>query len=277
MNTKVEPFNDREIRRAVAYAIDRQKTIDLAYEGAVILQVIPFSSYGGLNPYRDAVKDIVAKYNPGEYNPSKTAEIMTRKGYRKGSDGFWVGPDGKKLTLNLDVPSWLNPLGPVVERQLQDAGFDVQFKLYAPDATPFFQSVRNGDSKLWIIVHCGSGREPWGTLQHFHSKWSAPIGQSTRYIWANSRYENPEYDRLIDQMDTIPPSPKDQKYMDLTRRAIEIYLRDLPQIYISDEMHVVTFNEYYWTGWAGGNDPYVAPYSLWAGFLLEILNLKPAR
>ena len=54
-------------------------------------------------------------------------------------------------------------------------------------------------------------------------------------------------------------------------------LRDLPQIEILEELHVVTFNDTYWTGWPTAADPYVAPYTPWEAFNLVIHHLKPAQ
>ena len=39
--------------------------------------------------------------------------------------------------------------------------------------SPYFDLVRAGKADAWIIVHCGSSREPYGTLQHFHSKYAS--------------------------------------------------------------------------------------------------------
>ena len=44
-----------------------------------------------------------------------------------------------------------------------------------------------------------------------------------------------------------------------------------------EERHVVTFNTAHWKGFANENDPYVAPYSLWAAFILEVLNVTKAK
>ena len=129
---------------------------------------------------------------------------------------------------------------------------------------------------MWIIVHCGSSREPYGTLQHYHSKFDSPAqGQQNSYIWANSQYSNPEYDAIINQMDGILPSPTDATYMDLTNKAVNIFLRDVVEITLAEERHVVTFNNTYWTGWMNASNPYAAPYSLWAPFELSLLKMEP--
>ena len=129
---------------------------------------------------------------------------------------------------------------------------------------------------MWIIVHCGSSREPWGTLQHYHSKFNSPDqGTINNYIWANSQYNNLEYDALIDELDSIPPSPTDQRYTNLVRQCVEIYLRDVIEITLSEERHVRVYNNHYWKGWPNVEDPYVAPYALWASIMLAFLRIEP--
>jgi peptide/nickel transport system substrate-binding protein len=275
LNTQWGPMADVHVRRAVQAAINRQKMVDLAYEGATVPRVIPFSTYGGLVPYEKLVQDLVEKYRPDNPNPNLVASEMEQAGYKK--DGNIWAKDGKRLSLQLLVPSWLKPMGPVVEKQLRDNGFDVTFKLFDPDTNPFFEQVRSGRADLWIIVHCGSSREPHGTLQHFHSKFASPKqGEQNKYIWANSQYKNPEYDAIIDEMDKILPSPTDAKYTDLVRKAVDLFLRDVIEITLAEERHVVTFNNTYWKGWMSAANPYAAPYGVWAPFTLALLKIQPA-
>jgi len=276
LNTRWGPMADVHVRRAIQHAIDRTQIVDLAYEGSTVIRVLPFSTYGGLAPYEKMVQEIVDKYKPDNPDPSLVASEMQQAGYTR-EGGIWT-KNGQKLTFQLLVPGWLKPMGPVVEKQLRDNGFDVTFKLFDPDTTPFFDQVRSGRADAWIIVHCGSSREPWGTLQHFHSKFSSPEqGQQNSYIWANSQYRNPEYDAIIDEMDKVLPSPTDPKYTDLVAKAVDIFLRDVLEITLAEERHVVTFNNSVWKGWMSAADPYAAPYSLWAAFMLAFLKVQPAQ
>jgi peptide/nickel transport system substrate-binding protein len=276
LNNKWGPMADVHVRRAVQAAIDRSKMIDLAYEGSTPKLLVPFSTFGGLVPYTKLVDDLVQKYKPDNPDPALVASEMQAAGYAKGSDGFWA-KDGKKLTTPLWTASWLGPMGPVIEKQLRDAGFDVTMKINETDTTDFFNAVQSGNADIWIIVHCGSSREPWGTLQHYHSKFNSPAqGQKDSYIWANSQYSNPDYDAIINKMDAVLPSPTDTKYTDLVRQAVEIYLRDVIEITMSEEEWLRCYNNTYWTGWPSAKDPYVAPYSIWAGFLLAELKIQQA-
>ena len=65
--------------------------------------------------------------------------------------------------------------------------------------------------------------------------------------------------------------------MDLANRALDIFLDDVIEITLAEERHVVTFNNTYWRGFMTNSNPYVAPYSLWAGYLLTILNVSKAQ
>ena len=65
--------------------------------------------------------------------------------------------------------------------------------------------------------------------------------------------------------------------MDLTVRAVDIYLDQLPEIMLTEELHVVTANETYWTGWPTAEDPYVAPYPPWEAIYMVVLNLEPTQ
>ncbi len=277
LNTRWGPMSDVNIRRAVQAAIDRNQIVELAYESSTTPQVLPYSTYGGLKAYQDAQQGIIDRYGFASQEQTEVEQHMAAAGYSKDSDNFWV-KDGSRITTTLHVPGWLRPMGPVVEKQLNDAGFDITFRLYDPDVAPFFAQVRTGQADMWIIVHCGSSREPHGTLQHFHSKYSSPMqGENTSYVWANSQYNNPDYDAIIDQMDSVLPSLTDREYLDLADQALDIFFDDVIEITLAEERHVITFNEFYWKGWASTENPYVAPYSLWAGFLLEVLNLTKAN
>ena len=111
----------------------------------------------------------------------------------------------------------------------------------------------------------------------YHSKFNAPEqGKAGPYIWANSQYSNKDYDAIIDKMDAVLPSPTDKNYTDLVRQAVDIYLRDVIEITMSEETWLRCCNNAYWTGYPNVKDPYVAPYDLWAGYLLVELKVQPA-
>ncbi len=272
INDKMEPFNNREIRWAINYAIDRDQLVNLAYEGSTSKVVFAFSSYGAVQQYVPAFRDIFDKWKADVRDLQKSAELMQKNGYTKDAQGFW-SKGGQRLQLNIVTPAWLRPIAPVLTQQLQQAGFDTVFKI--DETSAWVDGVNQGTAATTLLVHCGSLREPYDTLKDFHSRYSRPIGETLPYIIASSRYENPEYDRIIDQMEKMSPSPTNQEYINLAKEALDIFFRDLPLIHLAEERHVVVMNTTYWTGWPSASNPYIAPYPPWGEYFHVILNLKP--
>jgi peptide/nickel transport system substrate-binding protein len=65
--------------------------------------------------------------------------------------------------------------------------------------------------------------------------------------------------------------------MALVKAATAIVMRDMPQVSLTEEMHVLTMNTTYWTGWPSAADPYVAPFPAWDGYALVIHHLRPRQ
>ena len=274
INNQLKPYDDPAIRRALNFAINRPQLIDLALEGSVLPASLPLASFQGVTAYSDTFKDILAADRIDRLDLAESARLMTSRGYKKGANGFWQKPDGSAWQIPLATAQG-DPQGPVLVQQLRAAGFDVINA--AQQRTALADATNAGNYELSHGTHCGSLYDPWQTLEHFHSKYSAPPGQKIPDIRAVDRYSNPDYDALMNRMEAMKPSPADPAYVDLVRQAIQLLLRDVPEIVLAEEFHTLPFNNTYWTGWPGEKEPYVAPFPPWEGFALAIHHLQPAR
>jgi peptide/nickel transport system substrate-binding protein len=272
MNNMVPPFNDRNVRWAVNHALDRSALVTLAYENSTEPMVVPLSTFGGVLKYLEQIQDLIDQYNVDNFDLAEVDALMTASGYSKDAEGFWA-KDGARLEVTISSVGGLRPLGPPLAQQLRDAGFDAIVK--HDDTGQITNNVRDGTQLIWLDPHCGAAQEPYPTFSHFHSKFSAPVGQTTGFRWANTRYENAEYDAILDKMEAMQPSSDDPAYVELFRQAADIWLNDLPEIVIAEERHVWTYNSTCWQGWPSAADPYIAPYDVWGAFMLAILNLEP--
>lgn len=273
LNTKVSPFDNKDVRWAINYALDRKKVITFSVEDSTIPMVLPLSSFGGVEKYAAKVQDLVDASGVATPNAAKVVELMTNAGYKKDAEGFWVDSAGKRVIMTISTTGGRRPLGPPVAQQLRAAGFDAIHK--HDETAQIVNGIRDGSETTWIEPHCGAAQEPFPTFSHFMSRFSAPVGKVTGYRWANSRYENPEYDAILEQMESMSPSADDPKYVELFRQATAIWLRDLPEVVISEERHVWTYSTRCWTGWPSAESPYIAPYDVWGAFLLAIVRLEP--
>lgn len=273
-NTQRAPWDNRLLRQAINYAIDREQYVNLAYEGSVTQAVLPVSSYQGMLDYVDQVTADSGADALNGPDLAKVDELMAEAGYSKNAGGFWADAAGTLLQVELDVAQG-DPSGPVLVEQFRQAGFDAIFR--SMQLTAQVEGVTSGNFSLAVRPHCGSLYDPWQTLEHFHSKYARDPGVAVPNLRAPTRYANPELDALLDQMEKRQPSPDDAEYMDLVRQATEIFVRDLPEISLAEEFHTLVFNSTYWTGWPNAENPYIAPYIPWEGFARVIHNLEPTQ
>ena len=272
LNNQKKHFDDVNVRWAINHAIDRNEITGLAYEGGVPSVVVPISSYG-VKQYLPLMQDVIDQYMPGEHSLDKVDERMSASGYSKDSENFWT-KDGERVNITLEIPSWIRPQGPFLEKQLKEAGFDAVFKQGEP--ATIGDRLRLGETEV-VWVQCGSINEPYDTFKSYHSKNSAPPGETYRGAVQGGRYENAEMDAILDEMEAMLHSPNDPRYVELARGAMELFLRDMPVIHIAEELHVIVHNTEYWEGWPGVEDPYVAPYPPWNGWYMITLNLRPTK
>lgn len=272
VNTQVQPWNDPEVRWALSYAIDRDELIQFAFQGMTTALALPYPNYPGIVKFQDGVKDLLAKYDTTKYDPKQTDAIMTRKGYAKGSDGFWA-KDGKSLALDIVTfprhPS-CTPAAPIVTQQLRRTGFNASFQLPADFAT----RITTGAATGFIWGHGGSLKDPFKTLDLlYHNRWVKPTGQDS---FGNNpyRWDNKEFSDVVDQMGKV--SSDDPQMATLFHKAMEIWLPNLPDVMLVQTVIESPLNTTYWSNWPRTGNLYADP-GLWfrtASVMWE--NLKPA-
>ncbi|HXF64078.1 MAG TPA: ABC transporter substrate-binding protein [Caldilineaceae bacterium] len=275
-NNAKEPWNNRDVRIAINYALDRAEISTLGYENANFPVVVPFSSYMVDRWMTPELQATIDKHDRLKTDLALVEQHMTAAGFSKDANGQWA-KDGQVLTVPLRTPQWLAPLAPVVASQLQRAGFDAVEMLEPEGSSAWVDDISLGNFDTMFLVHCGSLSEPYETLKDLHSRYAAELGEACPSIIACTRYRNEEYDALIDEMEAMPGSADNARYMELTNQALDIYLRDMPEIMLLEELHVVVFNETYWTGWPGAENPYVAPYPCWEAWNLVVHEIQPVQ
>jgi peptide/nickel transport system substrate-binding protein len=262
------PFDDPEVRWAVNYALDRKAIVDIGFKGDTDATLLPFPSYQSMLPYFDAAKDLLQKYPVGTHDPSKTRQIMESKGYTLDSEKLWV-KDGQRISMIMILsPGFFQNYAPLVVTQMRDAGFDAAFKSPANAAT----LLQTGDAEAFIIGHTGSVTDPYQTLDHYNARWVKPIGEVglRPHRWANK-----EFSDLVDKMGSMHAS--DSRFMETYLQALEIWLKNLPDIPIIQSFFIMPVSTTDWKGWPDSTNPYAAP-ALWhrgeAGLVLN--TLQPA-
>jgi peptide/nickel transport system substrate-binding protein len=264
------PFNDRDMRWALSYFIDRQQMVDVSWAGAAEASPLPMPYYPALRPYIDSVKDLLAQYNTLEFNPKKGEAILSQKSWKKDSAGFWVDAQGNRLKLEIIAPGGLGAaVGPVISEQLKRQGVDVSFSL-PPDFDSRFQK---GQYIGALYGHGGSVNDPYHTLRLYQSVSVAVPGA---HLVNFAKWKNAAYDKIVDEVFVTDMSDK-AKLIDLFRKAMEIWLPELPDIPLTYNYHRIPMNTTYWKNWPTAENPYVNGAFWHLTYAMVLWNLQPTQ
>ena len=274
LNVVDAPWNDKDMRWALSYAINRDQIVSIAYEGTSKPAQFIFPAYPPLNRYVTMLeeKGLFTKYPIGQYNPNKAAQLIEAKGYKKGSSGYYE-KNGKQLSLPIIVDEAfieLKRVAQVVVQQLQNAGINATIQVVADSAWGEAQAFgRYQAAAAWNS--CGSVVEPWTSMDHYNARWVVPIGR--RAADNLFRWKNAQYSALLDQMGVLPLN--DPKLNRLFVQAAAVWMADLPAIPLTQAKKLVPFDTYYWTGWPTVHNFYAVPETWWQSTHAIIHNLRP--
>jgi peptide/nickel transport system substrate-binding protein len=110
-NNKAKPFDNKLVRQAMAYAIDRQAVVDLVMFG----YGTPIGSHW--SPSTPYYKDLTRKF---AYNPEKAKELLAKAGY----------PNGFEATIKLPaIYSYSKRAGEVIADQLSKVGIKLNIEI----------------------------------------------------------------------------------------------------------------------------------------------------
>ena len=256
VNCSEPPFDDPQIRRAISMAIDRKKLVQLAESGAGVVALHPFTPYRWFAPFDEALQDILARHGyDAEPHLQEVNRIMAGKGYRKDDEGLWIDAEGKRLEIT--IQGWTSTYGPPLIEQLRDAGFDVSTE---PGQTPPASIGCKGPSGV-------RGMAPYLMLSHYTS-------QSVSMWSVSSRWSNEEFDRIVERI--APLQVGDEELLGLFVEAMEIWVRELPDIFLGQLIIRHPCNTTYWTGWPSQQDPYGFLNPLQWETLKIFIRLQPA-
>ena len=125
---------DKRFREALNYAINREEIIDAVYFGFADLPTVV----------------------PNEYNPEKANQLLDEMGLdKKDSEGFRLGPDGKRLTVNIELANLAPDFIPVTEL-IVDYWKHVGVYTTMKTIDNSLWSQRNSANELQVTVHWSS-------------------------------------------------------------------------------------------------------------------------
>jgi peptide/nickel transport system substrate-binding protein len=103
-NNDVYPLNKKEVRQAIAYAIDRVENCTVAF-GESCRPIKFEAGFTDVSVPTWLSADQIAKLNLYPKDLAKAEALLTGIGFKKGTDGVWLDDKGKQMAFELSVPA----------------------------------------------------------------------------------------------------------------------------------------------------------------------------
>jgi len=242
LNTTKPPMDDAAFRRALAFAINVDDIVNVAYAN-LVKAADPTGLLPSLAKYVDqAVVDELGF----SYDPAEAAAILAAAGYVDvDGDGFVEAPDGSKIELEVTCPfgwtDWMEAIK-VIANSAQDAGINIQ------DATPDYgawnTALTTGTFDMTLNNWAGMSNTPW-TL--YNLLFSHPI-QEIMGSGNFGRYDNQEMFDLVDELARVP-SADVEGMKAVTSQIQELMLTEMPMIPLWYNGLWAQFSNLVWTNW----------------------------
>ncbi len=282
-NHELAPWNDKDLRWALNYAIDRDEVVSLALKGTTIAARSIFPPYFALDRYVDLAETagLYKKHPMLKHDPDKAREIIESKGYSLNKNTGLYQKDGKELSLHIQTPEPFiekQKIARVIVEQLQEIGIDATWGIVSYDE--FFGDFSIGDYEARLGWQaCNSVNEPWSSMNSFNTSLYKPVGERIGYTQVAGdngwRWQNKNYSVLVDKIGKLPLD--DPKIDQLFIKAMDIWMDELPIIPITQAKKLVPFDTSYWMNWPSAENPYIHPPSWWQSTHVIIHKLVPSQ
>jgi peptide/nickel transport system substrate-binding protein len=207
MNLRDPLLQDKRLRHAIGYAINRQAIVDYLRRG------LAEPAVGVLAPVAWAFEPDVHQF---EYSVEKAKQLLDEAGYR---DPDGDGPQPRlRLTLKTSTDEFVRLQAAVIQEDLRLAGIELDARSY--EFATFFADVLSGNVQLYTAQWVGV-TDPDMLRRLYHSGQVPPVGFNRTY------YRNPEVDRLIDLAGT---APSDAERLQYYREVQKLVAEDAPYI-----------------------------------------------
>jgi peptide/nickel transport system substrate-binding protein len=273
-NTTMEPWNDKEMRWAINYLINRDQIVNIAYENTTQASRSFFPAYPPLNRYLDLLANDENFANIHTFDPARAHEIIQSKGWTRQGDGYYT-KDGQELAFIIETHEAFiekQRIAQVLVEQFQREGINVTTRNIAGGTWGDNLQFGTFETRMgW--QHCGSINEPWASLDTLSNRWIEPVGERAS---ANGwRWDNAEYSQAVERIGTLPLG--DPEIDQLVTTAMTIYYDELPTIPITQAKKLIPFDNTYWTNWPTAENNYIHSTTWWQSTLLILVNLEKAQ
>lgn len=220
-NLRLPIFQDKNLRQAMVYAIDRKLMLETIVEGRGVLLDSPFLPSGWANPAEGELNDYA-------YDPDKAVELLEASGWTDtDGDGIRENAAGEKLQFTLrcsnDSKTRENAVL-YVKECLAKVGIDIEVSI-EEDAVVAEDCIYNHNFEMYALnCYFGDDLDPYGWW-HSDSASDEPGVGSFNF----GSYKNDIVDENIEKgLTTMDQSERQAYYLEVAKQINE----DVPMIFL---------------------------------------------
>jgi peptide/nickel transport system substrate-binding protein len=219
-NLNHEILKNKKVRQAFNYAINRDSLVDFILEGEGI------ASHHGIIPAMQGYP--TEKVKGFTHNKKRAKQLLKEAGY----------PNGKNfptITISYNKAGQINELiANAIKHQLESTlNINLEFAVYTTQEIS--DKREDGSIAFWRYGWIADYPDPSNFMSQFHSKY---IIEGNEKSYNLPRYNNPEFDKLIDQ---AMLEMDETKRMNLYAKAEQLLIDDavIMPIYFASEIRLV--------------------------------------
>jgi ABC-type transport system substrate-binding protein len=206
MNVERKPFDNKLVRQAVNYAINKAEILEAVYGplGVAAVNPMPPDMWG----YNKGIEDY-------GYNPEKAKELLAEAGYAKGfKTTLWAMPVSRPYNPNA------RRMAEIMQAQLKAVGITVEIVSY--EWGTYLDKTGNGEHDMCLLGWTGDNGDPDNFLWVLLSIPAAEKPAGNHAFWKNE-----EFNALIKE---AKESPDQAKRTQLYEQAQVIFHEEAPWV-----------------------------------------------
>lgn len=192
-NTQKAPFDKREVRKAIAYAVDLPSIINAVYLGGARIANSP------IPPGVPGYTDDVTTYS---HNPEKAKELLAKAGL---ADGF-------KAKLSISDKNMTKDIAIILQDQLKQIGIDLEIEVMEWGA--YLDKLGRGEQDMFILGWVSPPEPDVCMYALFHSDNKGAGGNRTYY-------DNKRMNELLEKGRSTTEQAERNKYYYEAQRLVQ--------------------------------------------------------
>ncbi|MEO7015589.1 MAG: ABC transporter substrate-binding protein [Leifsonia sp.] len=268
-NAATGPTADPALRKAISQAVNRPVVAKASFGPGAI----PAKNVTGLDGSPNLIASKYKNETFGSGSAAKAKATLKAAGYKPGSNGYFVTPQGQPLSIAFTVPAsatygdWTKS-ATLLTSELKDAGIQIVTKTEAAQA--WRSDTATGRFEMTIRASGGTG-SVYDSLTRLVSQPVPPLGSNAVVNW--ERYNNTKAAALLGQM--AASNTGSAIYAKAIGGIQEMLVNDSPVIPLGFAAAVGIWRTDTFTGWPSASSSYALPIGSNPGAAAILAKVSP--